>query len=308
MDSSPLVFLSVGITSSIIIFGVAVRNFEYPLLDQAPSAVNFEYYWNSFWCMVLTMTTVGYGDIYPVTHLGRLTTILACIWGMFIMSMIIVTLTNIITLTKEEDDAYNSLEESKELIKILHNDAALFIQKYYQYYTARKQQMDFRKRLKSRTDYMIVQHRFHFKRMMIKYANPDITDAIDELSETVFGFLSNGTKRIKLLKEDVTKQISEMRQNQYEIDVKMAKLYDNSLKINSFLCLCNRQSKFDVQNLDKLKMHFNPKGEKNTHIKTKTFVKEFFDARKTLSDFFEKIEIANEASSPVRSPVRIKSP
>jgi potassium intermediate/small conductance calcium-activated channel subfamily N protein 2 len=123
----------VGITSSIIIFGVAVRNFEYPLLDQAPSAVNFEYYWNSFWCMILTMTTVGYGDIFPVTHLGRLTTILACIWGMFIMSMIIVTLTNIITLTTEEQDAYNDLEENEDLHKDLEKYAYLFINKYVSY-------------------------------------------------------------------------------------------------------------------------------------------------------------------------------
>ena len=93
---------------------------------------------------------------------------------------------------------------------------------------------------------------------MIKYANPDIGDAISDLSETINGFLGNGAKRIKLLKEDVTKQICEMRQNQYEMDVKIAKLYDNSLKINSFLCLCNRQSKTEVSNLDKLKMHFNP--------------------------------------------------
>jgi Ion channel len=57
------------------------------------------------------MTTVGYGDIYPVTHLGRLTTIFACIWGMFIISMIIVTLTSIITLSNEEEKAYNQLQE-----------------------------------------------------------------------------------------------------------------------------------------------------------------------------------------------------
>jgi hypothetical protein len=112
--------------------------------------------------------------------------------------------------------------------------------------------------------------------MMIKYANPKITDAIDELSETVFGFLENGTKRIKLLKEDVTKQICEMRQNQYEIDVKMAKLYDNSLKINSFLCLSNRSSKLTDPDLDKLKVHFNPKGEKNAHIRTRHFVRDFY--------------------------------
>jgi hypothetical protein len=56
--------------------------------------------------MILTMTTVGYGDIFPVTTAGRITTIIACIWGMFVVSMIIVTLTNIIMLTKEEDAAY----------------------------------------------------------------------------------------------------------------------------------------------------------------------------------------------------------
>jgi hypothetical protein len=94
--------------------------------------------------------------------------------------------------------------------------------------------------LKLRTGYMILQHRFHFKRMMIKYANPKITDAIDDLTGTVFGFLDKGAKGIKSLKKDVKFQVCEMRKKQYEIDIKMARLYDNTLKINSFLCLCNR--------------------------------------------------------------------
>lgn len=131
MSSKPLTFLTFGCFFSIIIFGAAVRNFEFPVRDQSPSSVSFRYYWNSFWCMILTMTTVGYGDIYPITHLGRLTTVLACIWGMFIMSMIIVALTNIITLNKDEENAYNELEMAKSQTDKLKFDAARLILYYY---------------------------------------------------------------------------------------------------------------------------------------------------------------------------------
>lgn len=240
MSQQPIIFLTLGASASILIFGSAVRAFEYPLTDQAPSPVAFDYYWNSFWCIILTQTTVGYGEIFPITALGRLTTIFACLWGMFNMSMIIVTLTNIISLSSEEEKAFGEIEGSKTELKNLSDDAASLIQKYGLYYLARKKDMDYRKTLKCRTDYMTVQHRFQFKRNQIKYANPDIGDAIDELTNTVFNTLKDGSKRIKLLKDDVTKQVCEMRQNQYEMDVKIANLYDNCLKINSFLCLCNR--------------------------------------------------------------------
>ena len=304
MKSSPQLFLLFCCTLSIIIFGVAVRNFEYPLYEEAPSSVNFQSYQNSFWCMVLTMTTVGYGDIFPITHIGRLTTILACIWGMFIMSTIIVTLTNIITLTNEEEAAYNSLERTKESNNKLKPDAARFILYYWRYYYAKIKDYDRRKRLKARSDYITVKERFHFKRMMVLHSNPKIEEAIESLSTTVYDYLKNGSKKIKILKDDVGKQVCEMRQNQYKIDVQMLKLYDNTLKINSFLCLSNMLSKCEYDNLDKLKFHFDPKGKKNNHIKTKHFVKEFYNARKPLKDFFKSIEEAKE----ILSPQRVRSP
>ena len=36
------------------------------------------------------MTTVGYGDGYPATHLGRLVMLLACISGRFILSLLFI--------------------------------------------------------------------------------------------------------------------------------------------------------------------------------------------------------------------------
>ena len=45
---------------------------------------------------------LGYGDIFPVTHLGRAVTIAACIWGVFVLSLIVVSLNNMIEMSKEE--------------------------------------------------------------------------------------------------------------------------------------------------------------------------------------------------------------
>lgn len=40
------------------------------------------------------MTTVGYGDYYPRTKIGRGIDVILVIWGSFIVSLMIVVLTN----------------------------------------------------------------------------------------------------------------------------------------------------------------------------------------------------------------------
>jgi hypothetical protein len=88
-------------TASVLIFGFAVRSFErafyedqdYPNIPPGASKyLNYRYVWNSFWLVVVTMSTVGFGDLYPITHFGRLVIVLACFWGMFIVSQFVYTL------------------------------------------------------------------------------------------------------------------------------------------------------------------------------------------------------------------------
>ena len=40
------------------------------------------------------MTTVGFGDFFPVTYFGRLTIIVACFVGIFVISLTMVTMNN----------------------------------------------------------------------------------------------------------------------------------------------------------------------------------------------------------------------
>mmetsp|Transcript_6468 Transcript_6468/g.581 ORF Transcript_6468/g.581 Transcript_6468/m.581 type:complete len:81 (+) Transcript_6468:427-669(+) len=69
--------------------------------------MNFGYYWNCFWCIIITMTTVGYGDYYPATMPGRIVIFITSIWGVFLVSMMVVALTNTLKMDISESKTYN---------------------------------------------------------------------------------------------------------------------------------------------------------------------------------------------------------
>ena len=53
---------------------------------------DYDFFANGMWLSVVTMTTVGFGDFYPMTYFGRVTIILASFIGTFIISMTMVSL------------------------------------------------------------------------------------------------------------------------------------------------------------------------------------------------------------------------
>lgn len=61
---------------------------------------------NSMWVVILTMTTVGYGDFYPRTIAGRIVAFLVCVWGVYIVSLTVYALNNILTPTKLESKVF----------------------------------------------------------------------------------------------------------------------------------------------------------------------------------------------------------
>jgi len=55
------------------------------------------------------MMLVGFGDMYPVTHFGRAVIVMACFWGIFIVSMFVYTMELISAFTKTQSLAYQFL-------------------------------------------------------------------------------------------------------------------------------------------------------------------------------------------------------
>jgi hypothetical protein len=65
---------------------------------------------NAIWVIIITLTTVGYGDRYPTTHFGRLIAAISCIFGLIVISLMVYILTDATSMNKQEDKAYNIIK------------------------------------------------------------------------------------------------------------------------------------------------------------------------------------------------------
>jgi hypothetical protein len=81
--------------------------------------INFN---DAIWMVFIIITTVGFGDIYAVTNLGRVSNIITSLCGIFMVSLIIMSFEKKLRLTEYELKAYDlvnrlhSKEENNSLI------------------------------------------------------------------------------------------------------------------------------------------------------------------------------------------------
>jgi hypothetical protein len=115
IKNSPYITLAIVFAFSVGVLGCMLRIFEFGYSENNYAYTaskndgdkNFKDYKNSFWVIIITMMTVGYGDIVPNTHLGRIVALIANVLGMLLVSLLIVSLSNIVEFTAEEKKAYN---------------------------------------------------------------------------------------------------------------------------------------------------------------------------------------------------------
>lgn len=154
----PFVVISVALIVSIVYIGMIIRTCEVPYVDPdgMDQTESFRYLFDSMWLTVITMTTVGYGDLYPSTLLGRCFSIVSFIIGNLLISLIVVVLSNETEFSEPEAKAYNVLKkgaaQQKSLVKasdVVRTSMRLFMSKQrrdgrsfasrYSYYNKLKQ-------------------------------------------------------------------------------------------------------------------------------------------------------------------------
>jgi hypothetical protein len=116
----PFLTLSILFPIFVCIFGLIVRTFEFGFVDdyseeagKTKTNPSFENYFNSFWLIITTMLTIGYGDIYPKSHLGRIVLFISVVVGMILVSLMIVFLSNLIYCSPEENKVHTLVEIDK---------------------------------------------------------------------------------------------------------------------------------------------------------------------------------------------------
>lgn len=97
-----------------VCFGFSCRIFElYYWETQIIKLQDWTYEWNALWCIFVSMTTVGYGDFYPKTHVGRFIVIIACTVGIYFVSIMMVFMTQNSILNETEFKAYKLITRLK---------------------------------------------------------------------------------------------------------------------------------------------------------------------------------------------------
>lgn len=86
--SSPGTSYGFVLCISVLILAYLLRIFELPY-GVTVGVVTWWSYFDAIWCTIITMTTVGYGDVTPCTVLGRIIAIAAAILGTFLVSLLI---------------------------------------------------------------------------------------------------------------------------------------------------------------------------------------------------------------------------
>ena len=126
----PTLMTLVLFSVSIFIFSFIVRIFEMPyqINDQVKSN-SFRDFESAVWMIIITITTVGYGDIYPQTRGGRIVCILTAFWGTFIVSLMVLVVTSIFDLKHEEKKAIQYIKQSKSASKSISKAFRFFFLK-----------------------------------------------------------------------------------------------------------------------------------------------------------------------------------
>jgi len=117
INQRPLTMLALFfIVPGVVIFGLITRIFERPMM--LPN-MDFDYAGNAMWGIIITMTTVGYGDTVPTTISGRVVVVLSAFWGGIILSLTSVAMGSFLLLKSNEKKALDGILLSKVASKAI---------------------------------------------------------------------------------------------------------------------------------------------------------------------------------------------
>jgi len=268
LKKRPYLVLSIFMVVALSLCAFAMRNFEFGVKDPTGATISLkgdndlQNLMNCFWLIIVTMTTVGYGDMFPRSILGRLVGVVACIIGMIIVSMIIVSLAVITQFTNDEEKAYMKLkklraeenvsEKATEVIK-----AVIMIRKFN---LKKVNQKKIESLSKANVKYaLLTQHFVHItqlKRTISNFKNDfkiaiSHSEPVDDILNRLEQELEGNIKNISKNKIDLNKADENLRKVidiQEEISIKNSLIIKRQQRISTYLLYMNNlnyQKKID---------------------------------------------------------------
>lgn len=109
--------------TTVFIAAYLIRIFELPYYRSMNQ--NFGYF-DSVWLTVITLTTVGYGDMFAKTIPGRLVTMALALWGTVLISLMVVVFSGIFELDKNQQLAVNHIKVMQTAAATINSSIGYF--------------------------------------------------------------------------------------------------------------------------------------------------------------------------------------
>ena len=134
INSNLMMVLTLWFTQ-IVFFGYCLMLFERPMQFHPLAHSKLQGFANCLWCTVITMTIVGYGDVYPQTALGRATMMLASVSALIMVAITTNIVNVLLTMNRNESKCIEvlSMIDARDEVKI---KAAELIQAGWRAYIA----------------------------------------------------------------------------------------------------------------------------------------------------------------------------
>lgn len=121
LNEMPIRIIAMNFGLFLLIGGYCLKLSEGVLfIYNAGYTTGFEGYTNCFWCIFITMATVGYGELFPKTIPGRFIIIFIAIFGVLLSSLLIVSLNFYLEMSASETKSHviiTRLEEHELLVQ-----------------------------------------------------------------------------------------------------------------------------------------------------------------------------------------------
>ena len=111
IKTRPLITIFIALIFSILFFSFAIRIFERGISQN--TGMDFNRFWNAVWLISITMATVGFGDYTAKTNEGRIIAMVACINGVFLLSLLIIAIANFLQMNSIEINMFIISEKCK---------------------------------------------------------------------------------------------------------------------------------------------------------------------------------------------------
>lgn len=120
---------------TVFCFAYVIRIFELTrFMQQDNDTAHWEpsskQYFDAVYLVIVTLTTVGYGDFAPLTIPGKVLVMFISLWGAFMISLIVLTVSSVFSLKKNQLKAMRHIRLTKSSVKT--------IELAYRFYKAKK--------------------------------------------------------------------------------------------------------------------------------------------------------------------------